>query len=430
MAASSFAPELATGDITVRDNQSSIIESLQVLRPAESVFRKVKSIIAEEMNVDFSNVAENVRFEELGIDSILRMPIVSKIQEEMNIYLSLSAFDDYPTLAALRGHIQDMIGINTSNGSRNISSSMSPILTSTPSSKNDNLPTDSRTPPSDISMARKHFSSRPILLSGRPIDCTQILFLMSDGAGSPSSYALLPALPRGTAVYGLESPFCHNPLDWNCSFKEVATMYVNAMRKIQPDGPYMLGGWSLGGIHAYEVAQQLLQSGEKIQGLLLIDTPNPNFLGHISNPVVELLEETGIMAAAERINNGKILELERVKDHMRKCVESLQDYIPGPIYSRCRPDHVFAIWAAHGLEQCDDDAEVIVEAKDEVRQLQQWMKQRNTSFGPNGWDRLLDEIDCRVAEGDHLSILRPPWVEKTGQLVAEAVDWFMSRATA
>lgn len=364
--------------------------------------------------MDSSNISENVRFDELGIDSILRMPIVSKIQEETNIYLSLSAFDDYPTLAALRGHIQDMVGISTSNDSSSDSSSISPTIASTPSTQHKSLSSEPRTPPSEIAATGKRIHGRSILLSGRPIHGAPILFLIPDGAGSPSSYAMLLELPHGTAVYALDSPFCHKPLEWNCSFKEVATMYVEAIRKIQPRGPYMLGGWSLGGIHAYEVARQLLHAGEKVQGLLLIDTPNPNFLGHISDPVVELLEDTGIMAAAERVNEGKTLELERVKDHMCKCVESLKDYFPASMEPEIRPDHVFAISAAHGIEQWNDklaeDHEVTVASSNEVRQLQRWMKQRHTPFSSNGCDRSLGEVECRVVEGDHLSILRPPWV--------------------
>lgn len=237
---------------------------------------------------------------------------------------------------------------------------------------------------------------------------------MPDGAGSPSSYAMLPTPPQGTAVYGLESPFCHRPDKWNCSFDKVATMYVDAIRKVRPHGPYMLGGWSLGGLHAYEVARQLVIDGERVCGLLLIDAPNPNFLGHISHPVVELLGDTGIMAAAERANEGKALELERAKDHMCKCVESLKDYFLAPMEPENQPDHVFAITAAHGIEQSIDklveDPEVTVASSSEVRQLQRWMKQRNTPFGSNGWDRLLGEVDCHVVEGDHLSILRLPRV--------------------
>ena len=117
----------------------------------------------------------------------------------------------------------------------------------------------------------------------------------------------------------------------------VATMYVKTIRKIQPQGPYMLGGWYLGGLHAYEVARQLLHDGGKFRGLLLIDVPSPNFLGHVSDPARELLQETGLFAAAEKVVTGR-KALERVNGHMRKCVESLKLYNPDAMDVHCRPD--------------------------------------------------------------------------------------------
>lgn len=191
-------------------------------------------------------------------------------------------------------------------------------------------------------------------------------------------------------------------------------MYVKTIRKIQPQGPYMLGGWSLGGLHAYEVARQFLFDGERVRCLLLMDAPSPNFLGHISDPARELLQETGLFAAAGQVVIGK-KALARVNSHMRKCVESLKHYNPEPMDSRCRPDRVFAIWATRGIfEQLEDKEEVSPSDKDvahhEVRQLQRWMKEQRTSFGPNGWDRLAGDVEYRVTEGDHRSILHEPWV--------------------
>lgn len=176
-------------------------------------------------------------------------------------------------------------------------------------------------------------------------------------------------------------------------------MYVKTIRKIQPQGPYMLGGWYLGGLHAYEVARQLLHDGGKFRGLLLIDVPSPNFLGHVSDPARELLQETGLFAAAEKVVTGR-KALERVNGHMRKCVESLKLYNPDAMDVHCRPDGVFAIWATRGIfENSEDENEVSPPGEDttthyEVRQLQRWMREQRTSFGPNGWDRLVGEIEC------------------------------------
>lgn len=44
---------------------------------------------------------------------------------------------------------------------------------------------------------------------------------------------------------------------YNCDIEVVSELYVREIRKRQPHGPYALGGWSVGGIFAYHVAQQL-----------------------------------------------------------------------------------------------------------------------------------------------------------------------------
>ncbi len=59
------------------------------------------------------------------------------------------------------------------------------------------------------------------------------------------------------------------------SIEEIATDYIKEMQKLQPRGPYFLGGYSVGGLIAYEMAQQLNRLGETISALILVDTLNP-----------------------------------------------------------------------------------------------------------------------------------------------------------
>ncbi|HEY0602653.1 MAG TPA: amino acid adenylation domain-containing protein [Herpetosiphonaceae bacterium] len=54
--------------------------------------------------------------------------------------------------------------------------------------------------------------------------------------------------------------------------EDLAARYVTALRSVQPKGPYLLGGWSMGGIVAFEMAQQLRAHGESAVELLLIDS--------------------------------------------------------------------------------------------------------------------------------------------------------------
>ncbi len=76
--------------------------------------------------------------------------------------------------------------------------------------------------------------------------------------------------------YAIEAPMLQDlQLDALGSVEEIAKVYLEDIRKIQPEGPYLLGGYSFGGLVAYEMAQQLRAAGVETSKLLLFDTPNP-----------------------------------------------------------------------------------------------------------------------------------------------------------
>src|SRR5258708_35056715 len=56
----------------------------------------------------------------------------------------------------------------------------------------------------------------------------------------------------------------------------MATHYLKEIRELQPQGPYYLGGFCMGGQVAYEMAQNLRNQGEKVALLIMIDTYNFN----------------------------------------------------------------------------------------------------------------------------------------------------------
>src|SRR5207249_8411 len=74
--------------------------------------------------------------------------------------------------------------------------------------------------------------------------------------------------------YGLQS----QGLDGTCApltkIEDMAALYVKEIRKAQPHGPYLLGGYCGGGTIAFEAAQQLRAKGEQIALLALFDTSN------------------------------------------------------------------------------------------------------------------------------------------------------------
>ena len=75
--------------------------------------------------------------------------------------------------------------------------------------------------------------------------------------------------------YGLQARGLYGGDDPHTDMIEAARDYIVEIRKVQPKGPYLLGGFSGGGITAYEIARQLREDGEEIGALMMLDTPLP-----------------------------------------------------------------------------------------------------------------------------------------------------------
>ena len=102
------------------------------------------------------------------------------------------------------------------------------------------------------------------------------LFLVHPIGGTVACYApLLQALQLDRPVYGLRSAGLEGETVPLKNLRQMATHYIDAIQTVQPQGSYLLGGWSMGGVIAYEIAYQLNQRGKSVQGLILIDSPAP-----------------------------------------------------------------------------------------------------------------------------------------------------------
>ena len=76
--------------------------------------------------------------------------------------------------------------------------------------------------------------------------------------------------------YGLQARGLYGDQAPHENFQEMARDYLVELRQVQPHGPYLLGGFSGGGIAAYEMARQLRADGEQVAIVVMLDTPLPN----------------------------------------------------------------------------------------------------------------------------------------------------------
>jgi len=171
-------------------------------------------------------------------------------------------------------------------------------------------------------------------------------------------------------IYALEAPGLHGDGAPENSVEALAALYLEVVRGHRPGGPYFLCGWSFGGVVAYEMARLLVERGERVGLLALIDSRAPGSTPVSSDPVdgrtlVEMLarelggpsgDGAGRMTSGESPGPATDDPLERVVQKarergllprdigtqeihrllkvLRANFEALRGYLPGPYAGR------------------------------------------------------------------------------------------------
>ncbi len=100
------------------------------------------------------------------------------------------------------------------------------------------------------------------------------LFIVHGAYGNVMNFRLIPHhLPH--AIYGIQSKIAAGDLEPHLSVEDMAADYLAEVRRVQPRGPYVLGGFSGGGVVAYEMGRVLQERGETVTAILLLDTYPP-----------------------------------------------------------------------------------------------------------------------------------------------------------
>lgn len=110
----------------------------------------------------------------------------------------------------------------------------------------------------------------------RPGPSARSLYLVHPLGGELIGYRELSRASRAPARF-LGICWAGEPPEFGSSLAEIAATHVEQLRTVQPDGPYLLAGWSFGGVLAFEMAQQLQATGGAVEFLGLLD----------ANPVVD-----------------------------------------------------------------------------------------------------------------------------------------------
>ncbi|PLB55929.1 ketoacyl-synt-domain-containing protein [Aspergillus steynii IBT 23096] len=338
----------------------------------------LRNIIASELGLAVYEVQPDIVFSELGIDSLLSLTIINAVYEQTGRRLPSSFFfGDYSNYA----EVQRAFG--------GLCPSEPPTVAVTPVTPSPRC--------------------QSTLLQGSITSRSPALFLLPDGSGSAGSYAGLPVLgDSDRPVWGIHSPFLRCPEQFQHSLEEVAKMYVDEILRLDPNGPYILGGWSIGGVYAFEATRLLRQLGKTMDGLLLIDAPCPGTIPPLPTETVDLLDRLGITTSSKSQKDRSA-----TREHFLASIEALKTYIPQPMIDENAP-RCLALWAGSGVwESVSEEERVAMKARwgNDESDAQRWIMEARTWRGANGWDQLMRYVRVETVGGNHFSIMRrPQWV--------------------
>ena len=371
----------------------------------ESTVEKILSITSEELGIEQSELLAVSDFAAMGIDSLMSLTISGRIREELDFDIPTSFFVDYPTIDEARMAISALMGTNSRGDATPTSyteNNTPEEIDTTPSTPN---PDGESLTGSIVEVGANEQSLRPatsILLSGSAKTASKTLFLFPDGSGSATSYALLPSVSPDVCVYGLNCPFMKSPADYTNGIDGVSTQYLTEIKRRQPHGPYHLGGWSAGGVIAYQVAYKLLKMGEKTGRLFLIDSPCPISLEPLPSSLLHFVDSMGLLGTQSAPPDWLI-------PHFEASIANLTAYTPRPMDPLEAPKTLI-IWARDGLCKDPKDRKFPRSAM-EAKSVKFLLDNRH-DLGPNGWDKLLGEenIITMPVQGNHFTMIREPHV--------------------
>lgn len=184
-------------------------------------------------------------FFDLGGHSLIAVRLMAMVKKGFGIDLPISVLFEAPTIRRLAGVILQ-------SGYR---------------------PSDGTATDEPVTAAPRFTHIVPMHQGNPPVHATPF-FLVSGMFGNVMNLRQLGlTLGQDRAVYGLQARGLYGDAAPHDDLVAAARDMITEIRQVQPEGPYLLGGFSGGGITAYEIARQMKALGQEVADVILLDTP-------------------------------------------------------------------------------------------------------------------------------------------------------------
>ena len=250
------------------------------------------------------------------------------------------------------------------------------------------------------------------------------LFLVHPAGGHVFPFiGLVQCLGPDQPCYGLQARGVEEGQEAHTRIEDMAACYIQAIQSVQPEGPYLLGGWSMGGEIAFEMAQQLHTLGQRVALLALLDARIPSSVESVAD------EEFEAMLLADVI---------RYFGLSAECETGVALLPSGELLARVLEQGKSAGLIPPGID-ADQAHRLIDLCKSDFRASRNYVLHRYpgrvTLFKANenpsgnaidptlGWSDWADEgVDVQIVPGNHATMIYTPNVETLAAKLAACIE--------
>jgi thioesterase domain-containing protein/NAD(P)-dependent dehydrogenase (short-subunit alcohol dehydrogenase family) len=239
-------PVPAAGALDASASAAADVDASQAGAPRDEIEQKLAGFWSELLDVDTVRLQDG--FFDLGGHSLTAVRLFARIRKTWGADLPLATLFRAPTLETLAAAVRERLGLSLE-------------VTAAPAAPA--ASTDTQAGWTPLVAIRKAGSRRPF-------------FCVHGAGGNLLNFRdFVQRLDPEQPVYGLEARGVDGQLPPATSIEEMADLYLEAIRGVQSHGPYVLGGYSGGGVVALEIARRLAAVGERTTHVVLLDTFHP-----------------------------------------------------------------------------------------------------------------------------------------------------------
>ncbi len=378
--------------------------------PSTPLERHLAKVWGEMLELD--KVGVNQNFFQLGGSSLQAAMMTTTLSEDLGVHVPTALLFDLADVARLSQRLVQLYEVEMAArfGTESVTAYSAAAMPHI----------HSATGEQSTATATYH----PLLAPLKPHGERPPIFLVHPPGGIVICYReLAEQLSEQQPLLAIRSRGLHGHEALPPTLEAMAADYIEAIKRAQSEGPYTVGGWSLGGIIGYEIAQQLLAAGDEVKRLILLDSTIPegstDLVDHEDQSNVGLeygidmsLDELSDLKADDQlpflwqhaINLG-VLSDETPKEVVRQVLHDLKALF----------HHHVQLTSQYRIQPLQASV-LLIRPSDVPFQVQ--------TSTDRGWGKLVRDVQVEYVSGHHHSMVQMPQV---GQL-AERLEQNLTHA--